>query len=653
MILNNIIKITLCIVIFINILIIDDLTTNYINENLVKLNEQQNYLIINNISNIPLIYISVEDIQYTYSIQFGLIEVKYFINLFDANFNNIKPSRALSLYDIKFLCNIYLYDINKNIFSIANIYNNRLFLCVEYINIKDQINFGVTVYKIDTTKEGIEYYQHFFFSDIIFNLNQNSSEENNNKFNINYIYENFNKLLNKIKKYKNNASYLNEAYNLKSSFIQPPLFSLKKDIAQVEGKWYFNNIYETYFCFCTGDSCISLSTFNTYYFQNCKYFFYLTIIDNNKDLYSKTDYLLSDFFDEKIASSDVFPIFKEMISKNMKAHYLTMSYNIYNQFCLNNTKCNYESQIIYGIKKITGETLEKLLVLLLRLKAVITAEKYYCIDNLFYNIDYITYIFLGHGVTYIKSFLYKNYLSPKVYNKILLPPYEKFLQLAIEAGWKNEDIIKTGYPRWDDYDIFGSNSKKQERNIFLMFTWRKLKKGKKISDEYYNNLYKLLNSKRLNKQLNINNVKIFFCLHHALKDSIKIKFNEKNIRIIEQNDISTLLKNSSLIITDFSSILFDAIVQRKPLILFLPDGLDPNLYDNYQDDYWETINRIKFGKICLYEVFLELKKVINKIIYYIRNDFKLEEEKLKFYKKFRLKNYGNTKRFIKYLRHIK
>ena len=169
MILNNIIKSTLCIVIFINILIIDDLTTNYINENLVKLNEQQNYLIINNISNIPLIYISVEDIQYTYSIQFGLIEVKYFINLFDANFNNIKPSRALSLYDIKFLCNIYLYDINKNIFSIANIYNNRLFLCVEYINIKDQINFGVTVYKIDTTKEGIEYYQHFFFSDIIFN----------------------------------------------------------------------------------------------------------------------------------------------------------------------------------------------------------------------------------------------------------------------------------------------------------------------------------------------------------------------------------------------------------------------------------------------------------------------------------------------------
>ena len=304
-----------------------------------------------------------------------------------------------------------------------------------------------------------------------------------------------------------------------------------------------------------------------------------------------------------------------MISEKIQAHYLTMSPYIYNQFCLNNTKCYYEDQMIYGIKKITGEILEKLLTLFLRLKAVITAEKFYCFDNIFYNIDYITYIFLGHGVTYIKSYLYKDYLSPKAYNQILLPPYEKFIQLALDAGWKNENIIKIGYPRWDGYDIFLGNSKNEERAIFLMFTWRKLKKGKKISDDYFNNLYKLLNSKKLIKQLIIKNVKLFFCLHHTLKDTKQIKFNEDNIRIIEQNRISTLLKNSSLIITDFSSILFDAIVQRKPLILFIPDGLDPNLEDIYVNEYCQTIRNIKNGIIYLYEVFLDLKKAINKIIY--------------------------------------
>ena len=653
MLLNNIIKNAISIIIIINILIINNFNRNDINENLVKLNEQQTYSIINNITNIPLIYINVEDIRYCYSKKFGLIEVKYFINLFDENFKNVKPSRALFLYRLKILCNIYIYDINKNIFSIANIYQNRFFLCVEYINIEDKANFGIKIYKINSTKEEIEYYQQFFFTNIIINIAQNPSLENNNKFDINYLYKNFKELLNRIKNYKSNISYRHEAFNLKSSFIQPPLFYLKRDISQVEGKWYFNNIYETYHCFCSGDSCISLEAFNIYNFQNCKYFFYLTVIDNNKDLYPKTDYLLSDFFDENIASSDALPIFKEMISRNMRAHYLTMSSSIYNQFCLNNTKCYYEAQMIYGIKKITGDILEKLLGLFLRLNAVITAEKYYSIDNIFYNIDYITYIFLGHGVTYIKSFLYKNYLNPKAYNKILLPPYEKFIRLALDAGWKNENIIKIGYPRWDGYDLFIGNTKNKERAIFLMFTWRKLKKGKHISDEYFNNLNKLLNDKKLNKQLISKNIKLFFCLHHTLKDTKQIQFNGENIKIIEQNSISTLLRNSSLIITDFSSILFDAIVQRKPLILFLPDGLDPNIEDLYMNDYWETINKIKNGIIYLYEVFLDLEKVINKIIYYIRNNFNLEYEKMKFYKKLRLKNHGNTKKFINYLKRLK
>ena len=162
--------------------------------------------------------------------------------------------------------------------------------------------------------------------------------------------------------------------------------------------------------------------------------------------------------------------------KHLNAHYLTMSYEIYNQLCLNNPKCSYDSQIIYGIKKINGDILEKLLGLFLRLKAVITAEKYSSIDNIFYNIDYITYIFLGHGVTYIKSYLYKDYLSPKFYNKILLPACKIFVKLALDAGWQNDNIIKIGYPRWDSYDTFFNNLNKNEKAISLIFSKWTLKK---------------------------------------------------------------------------------------------------------------------------------------------------------------------------------
>ena len=480
----------------------------------------------------------------------------------------------------------------------------------------------------------------------------------NNKFNVNYIYQKYNNQLLEFKNYKNKDLFFKKHYNLKASFFQYPICALKSDIAQVEGRWYFKNIYETYFCFCSGESCININVLNTYNFQSCKYYFYLTIIDNNRKLYPKTHYFLSDFFNNNIESADAFPIFKEMVKKKLKAHYLTMSPNIYNQFCLNNINCLNEFQIIYGIKRINGNILEKYLELFLRLKVVITAEKYESIDNLFYNIEYITYIFLGHGVTYIKSYLYNDYLSYKNYNKILLPPSERFIALALEAGWKIENIIKIGYPKWDNYNIYQKQSlifekdKLWERSIFLMFTWRKVKLGHNISDLYFNNINYILNNKKINRYLEKNNVKLFFCYHHALKEKKNININ-KNIRFIYQNDISTLLKNSSLIITDFSSILFDAMVQRKPLILFIPDALDPNLKNIYTEQYYETITKLINGMIYLCEVFIDLKQVINKIIYYIKNNFTIENEKLKFYEEFNLKNKDNTKKFIKYIRKLK
>ena len=351
-----------------------------------------------------------------------------------------------------------------------------------------------------------------------------------------------------------------------------------------------------------------------------KYYFYLTIIDNNRYIYQKTHYLLSDFFNDNIEPSDAFPIFKEMIKKKFDAYYLTISKLIYNEFCSNNNNCYNNKHIIYGIRTINGDFLERFLELFLKLKVVITAEQYNTIDNIFYNIEYITYIFLGHGVQYIKSYLYKDYLSYKKFDKMLLPPCRIIIDVALKSGWKNENIIKIGLPKWDNYDIFNKNEiifkheKNVEKSIFIMFTWRKIKKGQNMSELYYDNLYNILYNSNINKELKDRNIIIYFCYHHNLKDKRKIKTNNK-VRYINQNDISYLLKSSSLIITDFSAIMFDAIIQKKPLILYIPDALDTNLKDKYLFDYYETIMKIKKGTIYLYEIFFDLNDVINKIIY--------------------------------------
>lgn len=610
---------------------------------------------LKNITHIPDIYITVTKINYYYSTVYHLKEIGYYIKLNDKNNNLIKPSDLSLLYDLHIICITYSFEKSENLYYLANIYENQYFFCNDHIRFSEKLNFGVKIYKINEIDEQIEYNEIFFFTDKLYNININRNFENNNKFNINYIYDKYNKLLLKKKKYENKRLFLKKPFNLKSSFLQPPLSTLKRDITQVEGRWYFKNIYGTYFCFCRDESCFNIKKFNMQNFQNCKYFFYLTMIDNHRYLFPKTHYLLSDFFDENIDSVDTFPVFIEMIKEDLNVHYITMSSKIYSEFCLNNTKCLNKMQIIYGIRKINGDTLEKYLELLLKLKVVVTAEKYECIDNLFYNIEYITYIFLGHGVTYIKSYLYNDYLSPKKYNKILLPPSERFISLALEAGWKQDDIIKVGYPRWDFYNIHTTSSlsseinNKGERSIFMMFTWRKVKKGKYISDLYYKNIYNILNNRKINRYLQKYNIKLFFCYHHAMIQKKKIR-ESNNIRFILQNEISTLLMNSSLIITDFSSILFDAIVQKKPLILYIPDGLDINLKDIYSYQYYETITKLKNGMIFLLEIFLELKDVVNKIIYYIKNNFALENENLLIYKEFRLKNRGNTRRFIKYIK---
>ena len=620
-----------------------------------KVIESLNYCFssyVENLTNITDVYLTSINISFDYSKEYEIIEAKYYIKLIDQNNKIIKPSDLTLIYNLHLLCRIYIEENNENIYSIPNIYENKLFFCVEYIKIAEKAKFGINIFKINDIDEDIEFFEQFFFDDKLIKFNLDLIIPNNNKFNMNYIYNIYNKLLFKINKSKKKITVFGEKFNLKSSFLKPPLCLFKRDIAQNEGRWYFNNIYENYFCFCKGETCTDLKILNNYNTQSCKYFFYLTIIDNNRNLYRKSHYLLSDFFDENIESSDAFPIFKEMIKHNLKVHYLTMSTLIYNQFCLNNIKCNKNLKIIYGIRKINGDVLEKYLDLFLKLKAVIAAEPYESIDNLFYNIEYITYIFLGHGVQYIKSYLYKNYLSYKKYNKILLPPNKRIINTAIEGGWKMENIIKIGLPKWDNYIIYEKNMLSAERSIFLMFTWRKVKKGKVMSELYYDNIYNILNNIDINEQLLKNNIKIYYCFHHRLKERRRMNRNN-NIKIINQNDISNLLKNSSLIITDFSAIMFDAIIQKKPLILYIPDALDNNLKDIYDSDYYETITKLKKGVIYLYEIFFDLKKVINKIIYYIKNGFTLEKKQLKFYNEFKFKNKGNTKKFIRYIRMLK
>jgi hypothetical protein len=356
------------------------------------------------------------------------------------------------------------------------------------------------------------------------------------------------------------------------------------------------------------------------------------IIDKNRDLYLKTDYLFVDFIFDDTSSDDAYPVFEEMENLNYPVHYITEKKDIYQKYCNKESKCLKILQITKLNYLNHGDFLQYYFGLILKIKAFISAKPL-CVNSiaeLFYNIEYITYISVGHGVCFFKDYLYeKNRLYGIGRNdKILIPPSKKIIFIAKKYGWKDKNIIKINLPKWDKYnnDILpkknnntvknsygNSNSKKKikTQSIFFMFTWRGIKKNKNISLYYIKNIISLLINSNLKKALNLSNITLYFTFHRYIIDKYKSKYeeiisNNKYINYLEQNEISDCLSKTSLVVSDFSSIIFDFMYRRKPFIIYTPDANDPDIQNIYDKDYYNLINSLKNGVIYFENKFFDI-----------------------------------------------
>ena len=106
-------------------------------------------------------------------------------------------------------------------------------------------------------------------------------------------------------------------------------------------------------------------------------------------------------------------------------------------------------------------------------------------------------------------------------------------------------------------------------------------------------------------------------------------------------------------ISDFSSIIFDFICRKKPYILYIPDIYDPQLENIYVKNYINIINSFKKDLFHFENKYFEVNETINKIIYYVNNNFILEKKLEDFYNKFSFKSGSNIKDFINYLINLK
>lgn len=205
--------------------------------------------------------------------------------------------------------------------------------------------------------------------------------------------------------------------------------------------------------------------------------------------------------------------------------------------------------------------------------------------------------------------------------------YDEIDQTKYFLGDKK--LILTGLARYDYLD-------NEPKNIVTICpTWRKELTGKILEDgthealpnfeksDYYSNYKELLESDELNALLSKYNYRMNFVLHPGMVNYIEYfkKFENDHIKILNQNDVvySDIFKESKLLITDYSSVFFDFAYLKKPEIFFQFDS-DTFFTKHYKIGYFD------YKKDAFGDILMSPSEVVDKIKFYFKNDFKMENK---------------------------
>ena len=621
------------------------------NDNLVPNNK---YYISNYFNKTEAEYFNITYLKYAFSHKFKTVKVEYNVVFYDKNDNIIAPSN-LSLYEnLHLICHIdMIEDPHTMLDSLGYNHKNKYYVCIEFFKMHEIVKFGVKLYQPpkdeNNEDEPVKFSIIYLFTQGYFDL-KIMKFENDDIFDpivLNKKYINF----------ARNAEnkYRNQTLKLKKYYVEYPICTTKVNSIVDDNKWIFRNVYNHHFCACKGFNCLDKNVGSL-----CKFYFYLYILDNNRDLYEKTDYLFIDLYFKEIAPEDTYPVFREMAKRKLPVHYMTEREDIYNEYCTNETKlCLDVIKIDKFNYTMTGTFFENYIELFLKLRAVVSARGVRFTANVFFNTEYITYIYAGSGLYYFKPFVYMDFKDTlyRRFDKIVIPNSEKFISLVKSNGWWDDEIIKINLPRWEKYYKENDEEKGNNKTIVIYFNPRDLNKEKAISNLYMENIKALLKNKKLNRELKKKNVTIYMSFYYsyiARKNLIK-KFlkNSTYIQVIEHEQVSDYLKNASLFVSDYSNFILDMIYIGNPIALYIPDIEEPNMTDIYRPECFDVIESLKNGTIEIENLCFTVEEIVDKIIFYINNNFKLDDKLKNFYDSFGFKKEKSIDKFIEYLQNIK
>lgn len=217
-------------------------------------------------------------------------------------------------------------------------------------------------------------------------------------------------------------------------------------------------------------------------------------------------------------------------------------------------------------------------------------------------------VMLQHGVTAIQvpPFMYRDFERHRV---VCVSSAQERKFLIDHCGHDPGSVHLVGLCRFDS--LYRSASSRQQ--VLLMPTWRRWFHRGEFSDPrseaaqrafrssaYFKTFHSLLNSERLHRLLIENDYTLVFYPHYDMQPYLRA-FGEFHQRIVvasrQKYDVQSLLKESAILITDFSSVSFDFAFMLKPVIYLLPD--EDRFFREHTDRGYFDLRTSGFGPVTI------------------------------------------------------
>ncbi len=238
-------------------------------------------------------------------------------------------------------------------------------------------------------------------------------------------------------------------------------------------------------------------------------------------------------------------------------------------------------------------------------------------------------IFLQHGITKddISGWLNKYNKNFDIFITAAKPEYQSIIK---GKYYYDESIVKlSGFAR---YDRLVDN---KEKIITIMPTWRSYlvrgsnyhRNGADIYDdsflksEYFQFYNKLINNEKLLKTLKEYDYILKFMPHPRVIPYINVFDIKEGVKFCSLDDkYRDIFAESSLLVTDYSSVAFDFAYLKKPVVYCQFDKASFFSHHTYQEGYF-NYEENGFG-----EVEYTLEATVNRIIEYIQHECTLKEK---------------------------